>query len=336
MAERSVFLGFDIDKNLAESSGASLDIGSINNLAGAGVSDDFIRFYNNLRNTSKITVQLSDISGTYINLANTEFVYTNGTEIEINGSKYYVKDSDNFRSFRLSTDENLTNTVTPPVGDYLRSDAVYFENISALAKNRIRTVDDLYASKILNNITDSALSEKEKELIYSSIIAMLNRTSGFFPSNLNGYFRSINEYVDFYNLKKNKSVFANKNFYTSNSPNLGGSVVIVDNGGLNNTNLSANTNPGIFIVNPKSGIYSRAFSSNENVWNELGANLVVSSNGITVGTLEFSGPNGIDISTKAGANLVQFVAESSNINFTHYVEIFIDGESYSLCLTYEP
>lgn len=336
MAERSVFLGFDIDKNLAESSGASLDIGSINNLAGAGVADDFIRFYNNLRNTSKITVQLSDISGTYINLANTEFVYTNGTEIEINGSKYYVKDSDNFRSFRLSTDENLTNTVTPPVGDYLRSDTVSFDNISALAKNRIRTVDDVYTSKILNNITDSALSAKEKELIYSSIIAMLNRTSGFFPSNLNGYFRSINEYVDFYNLKKNKSVLKNTAFSTTNSPNFGGSIVITDSGGLNNTNLSANTNPGIFIVNPKSGIYSRAFSSNQNPWSELGANLVVSSNGITVGTLEFSGANGIDISTKDGANLVQFVAESSNIDFTHYVEILIDGESYSLCMTYEP
>lgn len=336
MAERSVFLGFDIEKNLSESSGASLDIGSINNLAGAGVADDFIRFYNNLRNTSKLTVKSTDINGNYVNLANTDFVYTNGTKVEVNGSTYYIKDSDNVGSFRVSTNPNLTNTVTPPVGDYLRSDAVSFENISALSKTRVRTIDDIYGSKILNFDIGTNITEEQKQLIYTSIIEMLRRTSSFFPNNLNGYFQSINENTDFYNLKKNKAIKKNENFFTTNSPNFGGAIVILDSGGLNNSTLSANSNPGLFIVNPKSGVYARAFSSNENAWTAIGANLVVSSNGITVGTLEFSGPNGIDISTKAGANLVQFIPSSSSIDFTHYVDITIDGESYSLCMTYEP
>ena len=134
---KSQFIGFDIAENLSESASPDSDSSIINNLGGSGISDDLLRFYNNMRNVSTITITASNISGSLITVPSKEFIFTNGTQITVSNSTYYIKDSDNFSSFRLSTSPALTTTVSsPPTGVYSRSDAITLDNLKSLSKTR--------------------------------------------------------------------------------------------------------------------------------------------------------------------------------------------------------
>lgn len=329
---KSQFLGFDRSKNLSESDSPDSDISIVNNLGGGSIADDLLRFFNNKRNVSTLTVSASNISSNTVTFSDKEFVYTNGTKITVGSDTYYVRDSDGYSTFRLSANSTLSGIVTPPVGVYQRSDEITLDNIKSLAYERKRTVEDLSESRILDNYTDA----NSRDRVYSSLIAAYNAYFSGFPSTTGAYFTAIDNNIDYFNLKRKTSIVKDKDFSTSYPLTFTGSVKVIDTSGLNNTTLSANTNPGLFIVNPQSGVYTRAFSSNENLWSENNANLVVSSASITVGTLDFTGAQGLSLLTKASANLVINTASSANLDFTHSVDITIDGEAYSLCLTYEP
>lgn len=329
---KSQFLGFDRNKNLTESDSPDSDISIVNNLGGGSITDDLLRFYNNKRNSSSLTVNASNISSNTVIFSGREFVYTNGTQLTINNSIYYVRDSDGISSFKLSSNNTLSGIVAPPVGVYYRSDEITLDNIKALAYERRRTIEDLAESRIADNGSDFSDSNK----LFSSLINFIDSIYTGYPSTSGEYFTEIDNSMDLFNLKRSTSIVKDKDFSTSYPLSFSGAIRVIDTAGLNNTTLSANSNPGLFIVNPQSGIYTRAFSSNENLWSENNANLVVASASITVGSLDFTGAQGFSLLTKANANLVINTALTANLDFTHSVDIAIDGETYSLCLTYEP
>jgi hypothetical protein len=327
----SQFIGFNIVGNLKESGSSESDRGIINNLGGGAIANDLLTFYNNLRNISSLVVGAGDIIGNTIIKPSADFVYTSGTEVIVGVNTYYVKDSDGKTTFKLSALSDLSTTVSsPPTGVYNRSDAVTALNVIGLAVDRERVLQDINASKIINTI--SSLSSEQLYKIYTSIIEMLNVSSISYPSTVGAYLDQINSFMDLYELRSSKSILRNADFTTSYDSSFSGVIQVVDTGNLNDVSLSPTSNPGLFILNPKSGTYARAFSSNENVWIENNANLVVQATDITVGELSFTGSNGLDFLTKGSAILVQSISPSANLTFTHYVDISIDGEDFSLCL----
>lgn len=328
----SQFQGFNIVLNLSESDLPESDINILNNLGGGNISSDLLTFYNNLRNFSQITVAAPDISGNLITKSDTQAVFTTGTKITVNDVVYYVKDSDGKTRFRLSTQPDLSTTVSnPPVGTYIRSDAVTLRNIANLAVTRPRTVEDLSSSRRYENL--SSLTNEQLYKLNTSLIAMINSTGAvFFPTETSTYIEEIESAFALYEQISNRSIIRDQDFSASSFVEFRGAVKIVDTGNLNDNSLSANSNPGVFIVNPRTGEYVRAFSSDEDVWSENGANLVVDSTSLIIGDLSFTGPNGIDLLSKGSAVIVESVTPSANLTFTHYVDVTINGESYSLCL----
>jgi len=327
----SQFVGFDIIKNLRESDSSESDRSIINNLGGGAIANDLLTFYNNLRNVSTLVVEVGDISGDTITKPTAEFVYTNGTLVTVGSTPYYVKDSDGKTTFKLSLLEDLSTTVSsPPIGTYTRSDAVLFENILGMAIDRERTVDDISASKIYDNVT--LLTEEQRYKIYSSMIEMLNAAASGYPATVAAYLNEIDSAMDTYELRRSKSIIRDQNFNTTYDSVFSGTIQVIDPGHTNDTSLLPTSNPGLFIINPKTGTYARTFSSNENVWSENNANLVADATALTIGELAFTGPNGIDILSKDSSIIVENVTSSANLEFTHYVDILIDGEDYSLCM----
>lgn len=326
------YQGFDIILNLSESDSSETDRDIVNNLGGGNIADDLLRFYNNLRNFSVLTIESGNISGSQITKADAQFVYTTGTKITVNDTTYYVKDSDGKTKFRLSTQPSLSTTVSsPPIGDYIRSDAVTFDDITNLRVDRPRTVQDLSGSKLYESL--SSLTNDELYQLNTSLISMINSAQGTrFPTSTTSYIQTIDNAIDLYEQRASKTIARDVNFMSSTGLSFNGVVEVVDSGNLNEETLPPSNNPGVFIVNPKTGVYARAFSSNDNVWEQNGSNLVVDSTSVIIGDLSFTGPNGINFKTKGSAVLVETVTPSANLNFTHYVDIDINGESYSLCL----
>lgn len=328
----SAFQGFDIVLNLSESDSSDSDRTILNNLGGGNISNDLLLFYNNLRNFSQITVAFGDISGNTITKPGALFVFTNGTKITVGSTVYYVKDSDNQTSFRLSTSPDLSTTVAnPPVGEYRRSDALTLENLTNLAIDRPRVVEDVSGSREYEGLSD--LSDEELYRLNTSLIAMVNAFSTErYPTSASGYLVEIGNALDSYDRVSDKSIKRDADFTTSSGITFNGTIQVVDSSNLNASALPQTSNPGLFIVNPKTGEYSRAFSSNENVWAQNGANLQVDSSSLIIGELAFTGSNGIDLLSKDDNIIVQDVAPSANLDFTDYIDVEINGEPYSLCL----
>lgn len=325
--------GFDIVLNLSESDLPESDRNIINNLGGGNIAADLLTFYNNMRNYSELVVSSGDISGNTIIKSDAQSVFTTGTKITVGGATYYVKDSNGKTSFRLSTQANLSTTESsPPVGSYRRSDAVTFENIANLAVDRPRTVQEFAGSKLYENLSD--LTDEELYKLNTSLIAMINavRVTNF-PTEISEYISRIEAAFDQYEQTANKVIVRDDGFVGVTPVQFNGVVKVVDTANLNGSSLAASSNPGVFIVNPKTGVYARAFSSNENVWEKDGSsNLVVDATSLIIGDLSFTGTNGINLLSKGSSVLVENVTPSANLTFTHYVDITVNGESYSLCL----
>lgn len=261
------FQGFEINKNLIES---ELDRSNLNNLAGAPAADDIGLFVNNNRNTSVLTITSDNlIDTTGDNIKDTVYidggraVFTDKTELFINGVAYYVKNSNNVDSFQLSSMRDLSDTVVPITGDYIRYDAVSLQNLSNIS--RFRRLSEL-------NRTDS--DRKLGFLSYAESVFLGNST----PKQL---LEAIEADLDFYKFKSLKSVSKLSNFSGSKLMNAYGYVLIEDPDNLNDSGFT-NSTPGLFIYNAatKSGI--RAFSSNENPW--LDVTLPISLTNITGGS----------------------------------------------------
>ena len=79
--------------------------------------------------------------------------------------------------------------------------------------------------------------------------------------------------------------------------------------------------PGVFIGD------TRAFSSNDQPWNESGSDLVTESDQVSIGELSFLG----DIKIEGITPTTQ--TATAVTNWTHKVPIVIDGETFYILMT---
>jgi hypothetical protein len=315
----SAFQGYDIKLNLVETVS---DRDALNNLGGTPIADDISLFVNNLRNTSVLLVTAEQISGSYIefNPLAQVFVYTNGTKVTVGSNTYYVGDSNNVNRFRLYTDQSLASLVqNPPLGNYLRTDAISFEDIAQLSPQRDRVVDDVSLSKI---------TDRSNIDLYDSFIRVYNQINNS-SDTLVSYVNSIRSGIDIFNINKENAISGVKDFSTSNKISLSGNILVVDPDGVNDQGVSSSENPGIFILDLATDQPTRIFSSNENVWQESGSDLVADTEEIVVANFIFN--DGVRINRKN--NNPAIVEETGTVtSYTHFVPVKINGEDYFLCL----
>jgi hypothetical protein len=315
----SAFQGFDIKLNLSESTS---DRAVLNNLGNEPIADDITKFLNNLRNTSVLDVQSSNIFGSVISFAGEkEFVFTNETELKIGNDLRYVGLSNGFDEFSIYSDKDLTLLIeTPPTGLYVRSDAVSNSDVLKLVPSRDVVVEDTTTS-VYNTGETADVSTNT----YNSVVNVYEEIVN--SINLGGYLNQIELGIDFFRMKKETSINSVIDFETENKLALSGSITVLDPDGVNNSTISDTA--GIFILDITTGNNARIFSTNDNVWSDVGSDLVASTKEIVVGNLVLD--EGTRIIRSAG--LPAIVSETQVItNFTHFVPVIVNGQEYQLCL----
>ena len=300
--------GFRKDLNLQETSNETT---ALNNLGGAGIANDLRILQNNLRNTSTlsfVTVVGAAISNGYFYFGPTEFVFTNDdvvgvrTDITVGvgvtlykNNTYYICNSNSENRFKLSTTPSSVgvNTITASSVsssfDFVRKDPVYKENILNLVKPIIQDTENFnYLGGLsINSVFDG--------------IAASNETAKYFIT------------------KKYKG---NENTVSNNDINVEGSIKINDPENFNagTAQISDARSPGIFIGD------TRAFSSDNNPWTQVGTALSTLSSSVSIGELYFA--NDITI-TGIGAESATNVEVTT---YTHKLPVIINGENYSILL----
>jgi len=297
--------GFRKDLNFEETTNDTL---AINNLAGVGIANDLRIIQNNLRNISTVSFNSLD-NGFFFFGDSNEFVFTNddvvgvSTDVTVgsgvtlfSNTDYYVCSSDAETKFKLSSTPSSigintvgVTTVSPTNFLFIRKDPVYQENIL----NFVRP-----------DITDT------------------ENFSYFGGSNLNDIFISTldaNESARFEITRKYKT---NKDTSTTSDIKVEGSIIINDPAKLNtnDTGLSSSKSPGIFIGT------TRAFSSDNNPWTQVGTALSTSSSLVSIGELYFA-----DNITITGIS-TESASEVAVTSFTHKLPVIINGETYYLLL----
>lgn len=325
------YQGFTLKQNLSE---AEQDRTILNNLGGAPIGDDIALLFNNKRNTStlKITTRYipatSPYFGLWVVINDVPAIFSNRTKLTINGSTYYVKNSNGISKFQLSSKADLSDTVAPPTGDYIRSDEVTALNVSYFSALRrqadlTRVDDDTKMGYLSSSRQTTLISDEPAKTVLKDL-----------ESN-----------IDVYRFKTSKTISRtpDENFVGRKLMYANGLVVIKD---PDNKNLSGLTssNPGLFIRDPVTGNIIRAFSSNDQPWANVGGVLTTTSKQITVGSLVFdansdytspSSTTSVVIQMKAGAtNLLSTVSSTgiTNATFTHKIPVKINNEQYYLCL----
>ena len=301
--------GFRKDLNLKETINETQ---SLNNLGGAGIANDLRIFQNNLRNTSTLSfntaVGAAVSSGYFYFGPKNDFVFTNDdvvgvrTDIIVDASAtlykdntYYICNSNTENQFKLSTTpSNIgTNIITvssvPSSFDFVRKDPVYKENILNIVRPNIQDTADFnyLGSNSINKIFDS--------------VSGSNETARYFIT------------------KKYKS---NQNTVSTNNINIEGSIKINDPQNFNTgtAQLSDSLSPGIFIGD------TRAFSSDNNPWVQVGTALSTLSSSVSIGELYFANNISITgISTESATSV-------SVTTYTHKLPVVINGETYYILL----
>lgn len=320
----SAFQGFAFKNNLLE---ATADRQIFTNLGGSPLGDDITLLFNNKRNISSLTVNVSNIAiNGYIRFTESETraVFSNNTKIRLGNTIYYVRDSDGVSEFRLSTTEDLMTPALPFVGVYVRSDEVTLEHISNFSTIRRSTDVNAVQTETLTGFLNQS----------ASILGNTSSTELLLSTENN---------LDFYKFKKAKAIVRNTNFLSNRLVKINGVVTISD---IDNLNISGLTNqkPGLFIYNPSTSSGIRAFSSNDNPWleSQVAPFLETTTNQITIGVLRNAtwntgvtyDPRSFSISLK-NSTMFETVVETAIVaksNFTHKTEMLINGETYSLCL----
>ena len=299
--------GFRKDLNLQET---SYETTALNNLGGAGIAGDLRILQNNLRNTSTLSFDIAvgaAISNGYFYFGLTEFVFTNDDVVGVRtdiivglgvtlykDNTYYICNSNSETQFKLSTTPSsvgVNTIIASSVSssfDFVRKDPVYKENILNLVKPNIQDGEFNYlGGSSINDVFDD--------------IAAANETARFFIT------------------KKYKS---NQNTITNNDINVEGSIKINDPENFNagTAQLSDARSPGIFIDD------TRAFSSDNNPWTQVGTALSTLSSSVSIGELYFA--NDITI-TGIGTESATNVAVTT---YTHKLPVVINGETYSILL----
>jgi hypothetical protein len=314
------FQGFAIKNNLGE---AESDRAILNNLGGSPIGDDIALLYNNNRNLSSVTVTADNISGELITIPDAQAIYSNRTPIKVGSLTYYIKGSNGQDSFKLSSSPDLSDTVIdPPEGDYVRSDAVTFDNIRNYS--------------IVRRSSDVNRTDSDTQL---GFVTSSSRAVFLGNSTVRQTFESLEKNIDFYNFRKSKSLNINSNFLGSKRLETSGVNIITDVDNVNSASLT-NSSPGLFIYNAETNSGIRAFSSSDNPWryDPIGDpnNLIVQTSSVNIGELKFNSNNIELISKNLSEPIVETVTSQTVIsNFTHKVPISVNGETYFLCLKIE-
>ena len=298
--------GYRKDLNLEET---TIDTQALNNIAGAGIADDLRIIQNNLRNLSNL--EYNTITDGFFDFgAESIFVYTNDDVVSVASTvsigsttleptvNYFVCNSDGETKFKLSTTSSssavgvstitISGTPSPLVFDFLRKDPVH-----------------------KNDLINFIKPEQQDEENFS------------WPSDINGTFSSTQtdqEEAKYFITRKYRG---NEDTTTNREIKFEGIVSSKDPANLNTggSGLADPKSPGVFIGD------TRAFSSNDQPWNESGSDLVTESDQVSIGELSFLG----DIKIEGIAPTTQ--TATAVTNWTHKVPIKIDGETFYLLMT---
>ena len=300
--------GYRRDLNLDET---TVDTQALNNLAGAGIADDFRIIQNNLRNTSSLAYN-SNSNGFFTFPESVESIFTNddvvsvGTTVSIGSTTlqpsidYYICDSNGETEFKISTTSStsaigvstiiISGTPSPVAFDIIRKNPVQKEN--------------------LRNFILPEIQDASEEFGWTN--------------DLNGDFDTTSSNIDsatYFITKKYRNF---NDTTTDREIKFEGTVTSADPANLNQntTGLADSKSPGVFIGD------TRAFSSNDQPWTETGSSLQTSSSEVSVGDLTFLGDIKIE-----GITTVDHGSAVDVANWTHKMPVTIDGVTYYILLT---
>ena len=300
--------GYRKDLNLDET---TVDTQALNNLAGAGIADDFRIIQNNLRNTSSLAYN-SNSNGFFTFSDSVESIFTNddvvsvGTTVSIGSTtlepsiNYYICNSNGETEFKISTTSStsavgvstiiISGTPSPVAFDIIRKNPVQKEN--------------------LRNFILPEIQDASEEFGWTSD---LNGDFDITSSNIDG--------ANYFITKKYRNL---SDTTTDREIKFEGTVTSADpaNLNLNTIGLADPKSPGVFIGD------TRAFSSNDQPWTETGSSLQTSSSEVSVGDLTFLGDIKIE-----GITTVDHGSAVDVANWTHKIPVTIDGVTYYILLT---
>ncbi len=297
--------GFRRDINLQENTN---DTTTLNNLGGAGIANDLRIVQNNLRNIS--TVSYNSLSNNYFFFGETnEFVFTNDDIVGVStnvvvgvglslvkGVNYYVCDSNAKNQFKLSTTPSISGINTVNVTSvstsnfyFIRNDSVSQQNLINFIAPRIQDINDFSYIGISPLLFDS--------------IQLTQDTASFLIDK---------------KYKSNEDVST-----TADDLKYEGTIIINDPVALNSNSIgiASSKSPGIFIGT------TRAFSSDNNPWSQVGTALSTSSSSVSLANLYFA--NDINITGISTESATQINVTS----FTHKMPVIVNGETYYLLLS---
>jgi len=300
--------GFRKDLNLQET---IVDSVAINNLGGAGIADDLGIIQNNLRNIS--TLSCGIVTNGFFSFPNNEFVFTDddivgvSTNVAIGATtltantEYFVCNSNGETQFKLSLTPSILgiNTIIPSnvnvtgiTINFERKDAVIQDNILNYIQPQIQDTESF--SYLEGNINDTIKT-----------VSSQNETARFFIT---------------------QKYRADEDRNTDKNLNYEGTISISDPVSLNvnSTGLSSAKSPGVYIGD------TRAFSSDNNPWSEVGIpTSALFTNATEVATAELNFADNITIQGITTTSATSVLATT----FTHKLPVVINGETYYLLLS---
>ena len=298
--------GFRKDLNLEETTNDSV---AINNLAGAGIANDLRIIQNNLRNIS--TLSCDTVTNGFFSFPNNEFVFTDNDIVGVStnvaigattltfNTEYFICNSNGETQFKLSTTSSTVGINTIIISD-----------VTGIAVTFVRK-DPVTQDNLINYI--------QPEIQDTENFSYLDGVS------INDTFRNVssqNETAKFFISQKYR---ADEDRTTSKDLNYEGTIIITDpvNLNVNSTGLSNAKSPGVYIGD------TRAFSSDNNPWSEVGiptSTLLTDSTEVSIGELNFA--NNITIEGITATSATSVLATT----FTHKLPVIINGETYYLLL----
>lgn len=306
--------GFVQKLDLAESDTRDRDSRALDNLAGAGISEDVILFSNNLRNFDFISIIDIEIDGTdvlKIKPLSPKIAFSNKTKVTHDGVVYTVINSDGETQFSLQDSSgNLLNSndlVTP----ITRSLAVTFDNLLNINPKTKETIN--ISEEDIDEINDRYTDQQDTLYI---------NTDTYKNSNLTSLIDSATAIADEFNIVADTKFLSNianvfdDEYITYNN-------IFISN--INNEPLIGADAPGVYI-NTAEGQSARIGGNNIDPWETVTGAVQTQSAEINVRNLvaENIQINGLTVDAIDPGEI--------NIAFTHKIPATINGEYYSLCV----
>jgi hypothetical protein len=285
--------GFTKLGNLSQSDSNTKDFNALNNLTNQAARDIQL-FSNNNQNKSVIESSKYTTSGNDITITVEGYLpFSNGTTVTHNGSTYTVVESDGKTNFRLYDSESAYFV---PTADITRTDRITNGNLLNLNTQRLPTFTEESADDVTNVFSLYTIQDSLSQ------ISATKSTFEFAKQNF---------------LLSYENNTSEKNIETT------GYIEIVN---PSNTSLDDSESPGIYIFSQNSE--KRAFTDRTNPWSEVSGNTYIetTADSMTVEILKLETPNilGTAASITSSSGAIS--------NFTHKMEVEINGETYYLLL----